>query len=154
MFSTKDPNTTLRKNRVLASHFPFQVTLQSFHHESITYGAGVKTDTAGGRSGEPGGSRPQCGQLISHRDTRRSQWGGDHLFSSAGNTGWATCRRMTRPVVQHTQKLTGNGWEIKCKTWNYKTPRRKQEKAPWRKIGSDFWDMIPKSRRTKVKISW
>ena len=55
----------------------------------------------------------------------------------------------------YIQKLNRNGLNDKCKTWNCKSPGRKQKKLSLTSIlAVIFLNMIPKAQVTKVKNKW
>lgn len=46
-------------------------------------------------------------------------------------------------------------YEFKCKTWNYKMPRKKKckENTWYTGLGNEFMNMTPKTQATKTKIN-
>ena len=63
-----------------------------------------------------------------------------------------TCKGMKLdPTLHHRPKITHS--RLKCKTWNYKTPRRNHKGTLHdMEFGNDFSNMTPKAQATKAKI--
>ena len=84
------------------------------------------------------------GQFFSEKGAKRTKWG-EIVFSTkdAGDKWISTCRRLKQLKMDHRPK---------CKTQNYKTPRRKyRSKSSWPWIRQWFLRYDTKSTRDKIK---
>ena len=136
-------------------HTSWFKTISQRYKSSKKNGMGIKIDTqTNGTDLRPEISLCIYDQLIFDKGAKNTPWGKDNLV----NVGKLNNHMKKNKIGPYLTPLTRTNlkWitDIKRKTWNHKTCKRKHREKPLdTDLGNEFSDLTPKAKATKAKIN-